>query len=102
MPTLIKTKNVLFVRNKDKRSKFNLFELNFKITSLYLFFLQHQLDLNELKSFLEQSTRKSVKELLSQQAEKVQEEINKLKKLEQDRIARQNAPANTGAYTKKM
>ena len=58
--------------------------------------------MNELNTLLGQSSRKSVKELLSQQVEKVQEEINKLKKLEQDRIARQNAPTGSGAYTKKM
>lgn len=60
-----------------------------------------QLDVNELKSLLSQATRNKVKQVLNAQIESSQNEIARLQKSEQDRLARLSNASNIG-YVKKM
>ena len=64
-----------------------------------------QADINELKSFYATSSREVIKQLLKSNLEKLEADLNKLKKAEQDRLAKLNSTTSIGtsaAYNKKM
>ena len=68
-----------------------------------MIFLKYEQDIQELKTLLNQATRANVKQFLSAHLANIQNDLNKLQKSEQERIAklRSNTTPLTG-YTKKM
>lgn len=66
---------------------------------------EYQADIDELKGLFEKSTRETVKQILKANLDKLETDLNKLKKAEQDRLAKLNsnvANGNSTVYTKKM
>ncbi|CAF0741553.1 unnamed protein product [Brachionus calyciflorus] len=75
------------------------------MTTVELKVKELQDDIEELNSLLNHATRSTVKQFLISQREKYEQEVTKLKKLEQERLAKLNATQTTqatGVYTKKI
>lgn len=64
---------------------------------------KNELDSNELNNLLNQATRENVKRFLRTQLDALKSDSDKLRKTEQERVARLSSVQTSGStYTKKM